>query len=148
MPRSRRPKRERDEGALPGEWTVREAWPFPSGAEIEQRFEELIRRRWGSRSAEPPADVFVLGRELMVELDLPGVELESVQVRYERGELLVEAHRPAAAPGEQARPARLERSRGALRRRIPLPPLPGAGRVEFRLEAGVLRVHVRPEDET
>ena len=38
-----------------GFWELIEAWPFPEAAEIEQRFEELIRRRW-VRAYEPPAD--------------------------------------------------------------------------------------------
>lgn len=144
---SRRPKRGRKPGPLPSDWTLQEAWPFPSGLEIEARFEELIRRRWVGGAREVPADVFILGRELVVELDLPGVEQESLRVRLERGELFVEAQRAASLPAEEARPARLERARGALRRRVPLPTAPSEGRVEFQLEAGVLRVRVRPKEE-
>jgi HSP20 family protein len=92
-------------------------------------------------------DVFFHGREVLVEVDLPGVERESVQVRLERGELLVEAHRSPSPPGEAARPARLERVRGRIHRRVPLPAPVETGRVEFDLEGGVLRVRVRPEND-
>lgn len=134
------------EGSSLGEWTLGEVWPFPSSAEIEARFEELIRRRWSGGAGQPPADVFVLGREVWVEIDLPGVERESVSVRFERGQLLVEAERMPTSSPREARPALLERIRGPLRRRVPLPKLAGRGRVEFELEGGVLRVRVVPEE--
>ena len=138
---------ERPSGASwPREWTLSEAWPFPSVAEIEARFEELLRRRWVGAEPELPADVFVLGRELRVEVDLPGVEQESLRVRLESGALVVEAHRPPAVREDELRAARLERARGALRRRVPLPTRPRAGQVDFRLEAGVLKVRVLPEE--
>ena len=137
-----------DQAARPREWTLRAAWPFPSVAEIEARFEELLRRRWaGEQPAQAmPADVFTLGRELLIELELPGVDQETLRVRLESGALLVEAHRPPTAREDDLRPARLERTRGPLRRRVPLPTRPRAGRLDFRLEAGVLRVRVLPDE--
>lgn len=131
----------------PSFWEVPGPWPFPSSAEIEQRFEELVRARWGEREGSAPADVFIYGEEIWVEMDLPGVPAEAVRVMLERGMLLVEAIRPAAPPEEQARPARIERRRGPIRRRVPLPAPLAAARIEFRLESGVLRVRLRPEEE-
>jgi len=143
--RKSRPKRRRkSEVDLPEAWKLADAWPFPSSVEIERRFEELIRGRWGAVSGEMPVDVFFHGRDVFVELDLPGVERESIQVRLEQGELFVEAHRPPTPPDENVRAARLERQRGTIRRRVPLPE-PVEGRVEFDLKSGVLRVRVRPE---
>lgn len=140
-------KGDKPEEPRPPFWEVPGPWPFPSSAEIEQRFEELVRARWGGREGSAPADVFIYGEEIWVEVDLPGVPEEAVRVVLERGMLLVEASRPAPASGEQAQPARIERPRGPIRRRVPLPAPLAAARIEFRLESGVLRVRLRPEEE-
>ena len=144
--RKRRREREPEpESRLPERWKLAEGWPFLSGAEIERRFEETIRARWGTPAgAGVPVDVFFHGREILIEVDLPGVERESVEVRLEEGEILVEAHRVPGPRGEDVRPARLERVRGRIRRRVPLPARVESGRLEFDLEGGVLRVRLRP----
>jgi HSP20 family molecular chaperone IbpA len=124
-------------------WEISASWPFPSAAEIERRFEQHIRGRWGE--AELPAmDVFIVGSEVWVEVDLPGVAEEEVEASVQCGVLLIEATRRSALPAEEARPARLERPRGKLRRSIPLPAQVEPAQLEYRLESGVLLVRVWP----
>ena len=127
-------------------WELARSWPWPSVDEIERRFEELIRDRWGSSPPTPPADVFVAEESIWVELDLPGVEMADVRVRTEAGWLWIEAIRRPRPPSESARAARVERPRGALRKAVPLPPGLHATPVEVTLEAGVLRIHLRKEE--
>ncbi len=127
---------------LPGDWRL------PTEEEIHERFEARIRRRWRKPAEEPPVDVFVVENEIWVEMDLPGVAEGEVSTHFEAGAVLVEAFRQLAPPAESARPARLERPRGKLRRRIPLPAAPRAARVESLLRGGVLRVRVVPEPES
>lgn len=132
----------------PSRWEIAADWPFPSAGDVARRFEELIGRRWRAASVEPPADVFVLEKEIVVEMDLPGVEEGGVVLRVEGETLWVEATRRIALPAEAARPARLERSPGLIRRQVPLPRVVAHARVEYSLERGVLRVRVRgPNDE-
>jgi HSP20 family molecular chaperone IbpA len=129
------------------------SWPFVSAAEVEERFEQLVRRRWisprgpsaGSRPREagPPVDVFVADGDIWVEVDLPGVTPETVRARLEDGDLVVEAERLAAAPARGARATSVERPQGRLYRRIPLPRLAGPARLEHDFEGGVLRVRIR-----
>jgi HSP20 family molecular chaperone IbpA len=127
-------------------WEISASWPFPSSAEIETRFEQHIRGRWGA--AELPAtDVFIVGSEIWVEVDLPGVEEEEVHATVQGGVLMIEATRRSAPPAEKARPARLERPRGKVRRSIPLPAEVEPAQLEYRLESGVLLIRVRPRKE-
>jgi HSP20 family molecular chaperone IbpA len=123
------------------------AWPFPSPDEIERRFERLIRSRWGGTASVPAADVFVHGREVWVEVDLPGVIEQEVRARVEAGVLVIEATRRFVPPAREARPAALERPRGPIRRAVPLPTRARRARLEYRLESGVLRVRILPEEE-
>ena len=80
--------------------------------------------------------------EVWIELDLPGVEQGEVSAYIEENAVWVEATRRIAPPVPEARPARLERPRGQLRRRIPLPVTTQAATLDVRLEAGVLRVRI------
>jgi HSP20 family protein len=124
-------------------WELETSWPGLSIEEIERRFDELIRGRWGPLS--PPADVFVEESCLWVEVDLPGVERGDVRVRAEGGTLWIEAVRRSQPPSQSARPARVERSQGMLRRAVTLPPGVRVGPAEITLEGGVLRVCLRIE---
>jgi HSP20 family molecular chaperone IbpA len=152
MARRERPGPEKEGGGeappeSPSRWEIAADWPFPSAGDIARRFDELIGRRWRAGPGEPPADVFVLEKEIVVEMDLPGVEEGGVVLRVEGEMLWVEATRRIAPPAE-ARPARLERSLGPIRRVVPLPRVVAHARVEYSLERGVLRVRVSgPSDE-
>lgn len=126
-------------------WELGSSWSWPSVDEIERRFEELIRGRWGPGVPAPLADVFVAEEYVWVEVDLPGVEAGDVHLRTERGALWIEATRKARPPSESARPAHVERPQGALRRAVPLPFAIRAEPVEVTLAEGVLRVRLRVE---
>ena len=123
-------------------WELSIDWPYPSRREVERRFEELIRGRWAADET-PPVDIFVSHSEIRVELDLPGVIESTVRARLERGALLIEARRSGVAPSERLQATRLERRRGDIRMRVPLPTKVEAPRLEYRLESGVLEARVR-----
>jgi HSP20 family molecular chaperone IbpA len=130
-------------------WVVPACEGFRSTAELEQRFEELMRGRWRPRSGgEPPVDVFLVGSELWVEVDLPGVAESQVRVGIEGGELVIEARRELEPPARHAPALRRERSGGILRRRLRLPRRIERPVVAVRSHAGVLEVRIRPADET
>lgn len=133
-------------GELPeSPWQL--SWPLPSVESLEREMADLAQLAWHAAEQELPADVFVIGDSIFVEVDLPGVQQSEVAARIEQGCLVIEASRRAAPPSQTAVPTRLERRHGTLRRRLPLPPGVLAARLELELEAGVLRVYVRPEPE-
>ena len=119
---------------------IRALWP--SLAEVERRFDEMLRSRWGGASEVPPADLFVAADEVRIEMDLPGVSEEDVRVRVEQHQLIIEGQRVHACD-EQIRPAALERWQGAFRRQFPLPSEWEHVSHQLRLVSGVLRVRVR-----
>lgn len=129
-------------------WIVASGWPGAIAAHVERRFDELIHTRWRSRTGdEPPADVFLVGRELWVEVDLPGIDESQVQVRVEPGLLVIEARRELALPAREAEALQRERTPGVLRRRLRLPLTFERPACEVRCECGVLRVRIRSSDE-
>jgi HSP20 family molecular chaperone IbpA len=127
-------------------WKIPIPFAWASAEEIEKRFEERVRGRWLAGEAPVPADVFLCGEEVVVVVDLPGVPMHDVQLQASGAALVIEATRRAHVPAAEARAAFLERPRGLLRKVVPLP-----RRVretfEVELEAGVLVVRLRVEDE-
>lgn len=137
---------EREQGYV--HWLVEAAFPGHSAQEVRRRFDERIRARWQPRAgSEPPADVFIVGRELWIEVDLPGVPESQVSVRIESGELVIEARRELEPPERDAPALRRERVSGVLRRRLSLPAPIARPALETRCESGVLRVRIRPEED-
>lgn len=139
-------KGEGSEGQAPeSRWQL--SWPLPPVESLERQMADLAQLAWHTAEQELPADVFVIGDEICVEVDLPGVQASEVVARIEQGCLVIEASRSPAPPSEKAVPTRLERRHGSIRRRLPLPSGVFAAHLELELEAGVLRVYVRPERE-
>jgi HSP20 family molecular chaperone IbpA len=129
-------------------WLVAASWAVPAAADVRRRFDELIHSRWQPRAGtEPPADVFLVGEELWIQVDLPGVEESQVQVRLEAGELIIEARREPDPSTRDAPALQRERMPGTLRRRLHLPRTPAHPALEVRCEAGVLRVRIWAREE-
>ncbi|WP_439817314.1 Hsp20/alpha crystallin family protein [Zavarzinia sp. CC-PAN008] len=70
---------------------------------------------------EPPLDVVETDQGLAIIVALPGVDPQAVQVRYERGQLIVEAERRLPVNPQAARIHRLEIPYGRFERRIGVP---------------------------
>ncbi|MBW2272493.1 MAG: Hsp20/alpha crystallin family protein [Deltaproteobacteria bacterium] len=125
-------------------WEISTKRAFPTARDVEQRFEERLRR-WRAPRSEAPVDVFVLDDGILVQMDLPGVDESDLRARIEEDCLVVEAIRRREPPAEGARAALLERPRGPLHRRIPLPVKPGTARLVYELRSGVLLLRLIPE---
>jgi HSP20 family molecular chaperone IbpA len=134
-----------EQGPTAARWQLSGGVRRLSREEIERRFEQRLRDRW-SAERQPAVDVFVLGSEVHVQIDLPGVETQDVHAHIEGEFLSVEAQRRIRPPDAAAFPAALERSRGPFRRRVPLPRAVPRARLEYRLEAGVLYVRIVPDE--
>jgi HSP20 family protein len=109
-----------------------------------RRFFNLLASTSRQPAWEPPVDMFVLERELLVSVALPGVRADEIVVELSSQGLWVraESHLPRLA--HQARIVRLEIPYGRIERRIELP----AGRYELlgqELLDGCLRIRLAGE---
>lgn len=82
---------------------------------------------------------------LFVQIDLPGVRREAIQVLLDGNVLLVRAQRSREVP-EGARPAALERLTGLVERRVLLPGGIDPAHFDAELRDGVLHVTLRRRD--
>jgi HSP20 family protein len=88
---------------------------------------------------QPAANVWEQGDALMVEMEVPGVKSDQLDISVAGGELTVRIERPETAP-EGAAYHRRERAVGSLSRVIHLPVEVDTDRVQADLRDGVLTI--------
>jgi len=103
-------------------------------------FRELDRAASGARAGFP-MDAYRHGDEVVVHLDLPGVDPSSLDLSVHRRVLTISAERPAPA-AEGAEVLVRERPRGRVQRRLVLAEALDTERIEARYEHGVLTLTI------
>ena len=88
---------------------------------------------------QPAANVWEQGDALQVEMEVPGVKSDQIDISVAGGELSVKIHRPEVAE-EDVTYHRRERPTGAISRVLRLPVEVDADRVEAELHDGVLLI--------
>ncbi len=101
------------------------------------------RPGWGTRArpAAMPMDAWRDGEQIVVQFDLPGVDLYSVDLDVPRNALTVRAERRTST-GEDTEMIAAERPRGVLRRQVILGDTPDTARVQASYTAGVLTLRI------
>lgn len=97
-------------------------------------------------TAAMPMDVCRRGDELIVEIDLPGVDRDAISLTVERGVLQVHARREARRR-EDDQVLLAERPMGEVTRRLALGDGLDLTRVDAGYEAGVLRLRIPVAEE-
>lgn len=108
-----------------------------------RELDRLTQQVLGSaaKPAAMPMDAFRDGDTFLVELDLPGVAPESIDLDVERNVLTVRAERrPSAAEGSEVVIA--ERPTGLFTRQLFLGETLDTDRIDASYEAGVLRLRI------
>ena len=109
-------------------------------------FRDLDRpaqHRWGTkaRPATMPMDAWREGEQIVMQFDLPGIDLYSVDLDGPRNVLTVRAERRPAT-GEDTETIATERPQGVLRRQMMLRDTPDTDRVQASYTAGVLTLRI------
>ena len=105
--------------------------------------DRLAQQVWGTatRPAAMPMDAWRDGEQIVVQFDLPGVDMYSVDLDVPRNILTVRAERRGST-GEDAEMIAAERPRGVLRRQLILGDTPDTDRVQASYSAGVLTLRI------
>jgi HSP20 family protein len=106
-------------------------------------FDRLAQQVWGTttRPAAMPMDAWRDGEQIVVQFDLPGVDMYSVDLDVPRNILTVRAERRRST-GEDTEMIAAERPRGVLRRQLILGDTPDTDRVQASYSAGVLTLRI------
>jgi len=84
--------------------------------EIHALFEELIHKPWGAACWTPPVDVWENVDAFIIEMDLPGVNGDQVQIRAHDRTLMVEGQRERVPHPKQTSSRLHERCDGRFSR--------------------------------
>jgi HSP20 family protein len=90
----------------------------------------------------PPVDITERKDAYLVAVELPGVELEDLEITFEDGLLTIQGERHAAHDPAAEKIHRAERRYGVFRRSITLPSHVEADKIEASAQDGVLQVLV------
>jgi len=106
----------------PGPWMWGDTVALLEQADRMQR--QFFRLAGGAERArwEPPVDVFADGDEILVEVALPGVPADRIELVFAPGELVVRGERRLPRRLASAAIQRLEIPHGRFERRLALPP--------------------------
>ena len=129
---------------------VRSVWD-PFGALVRQRdgeFDRLVRRAFGTNGTVtgfvPAADVVRDGGDVVVTLELPGVDIENdVQVEVVEGRLRVSGNRGEQKSSEKDGIVVRETRSGSFHREFALPEHVTADDVDADYDRGLLKIRVR-----
>ncbi|MGW5694326.1 Hsp20/alpha crystallin family protein [Streptomyces asiaticus] len=108
-----------------------------------RELDRLVDRVWGTAAhpAGMPMDAWREGHTFFVELDLPGVNPESIDLDVERNVLTVKAERKQAYDADSDTVI-TERPAGTFSRQLFLGDTLDAEQIEASYEAGVLKLRV------
>ncbi len=122
--------------------------PIAAGApDMEGRLDQLRRWLagppfWTTREGlwHPAVDIHERDGEIVVEVEIPGMKGEQIDVSIERRHLLVEGSRPASSVAEEGEARYRERPVGRFHRVVHLPGPVDADAASATYEDGVLTV--------
>jgi HSP20 family protein len=107
-----------------------------------REFDRLTQQMLGTRArpAAMPMDAWRDGDHVVIELDLPGVKADSIDLDVERNVLTIRAERPELDPEREM--VAVERPRGVFSRQLFLGETLDTGKVEAGYHDGVLRLTI------
>lgn len=91
---------------------------------------------------QPRADVYESPDALLFQIEVPGMEISHLRIRFEPESLVIEGVRPQTECGPTHRCLQVETESGAFRRTFALPREVDGGAIEARLDLGILHVSV------
>ena len=119
--------------------------------EIDRMFDSLLPR--GDGDAEqavwtPRVDLAETDQAYVIQLDVPGMTKEDLEVNYQDGSLTVSGDRRQGEKEDGASYVRVERRFGRFYRSFDLPKSVDSTKIEATYEAGVLRIEVPKAEES
>ena len=118
--------------------------------EVSRVFDDFgLGRAWGREPASgnlvtwaPRADVTQHNDEIVIRLDLPGMEKDDVKVNVTEGAITIHGERHRAQDEQRDGVYRSERSYGAFYRTIALPPGVNTDQAKASFKNGVLEIRM------
>jgi HSP20 family protein len=119
--------------------------PFTALSRLDDEFDNLVRRTFGTASYQyvPPVEMATDGADVVITLELPGVDPNEVDIEVADGRLTISGERHDRAENNRGKVLVREVRYGAFRRTFQLPEGVTAEQVEAEADHGLLRVRVK-----
>lgn len=119
--------------------------PFTALSRMDDEFENLVRRTFGSASYQyvPPVDMATDGGDVVITLELPGVDPSDVDIEVADGRLTISGERHGRTEDTRGKVLVRELRYGTFQRTFQLPEGVGHEQVEAEADHGLLRVRVK-----
>ena len=130
-------------------WGLRGFESFPGMETIRREMDTLFGSLAGMLEGwVPPLDVYEKDGEMVIRVDLPGIEKQDVKVKVLDDVLTIEGERRTEKKIEQENYRCREATYGTFTRRIALPNPVEEYEVKATFENGVLEIHIPLKAET
>jgi HSP20 family protein len=130
--------------------------PFRELAALQNEMGRFMNQMWGTPTSGPgngvtawlPAlDAWETDDEIVLALDLPGIQEEQVSIEVDDGVLTVSGERERTVEQRSDRFSRFERRYGTFSRSVTLPQGAREEAIKAEFKDGVLEIHVpKPEE--
>jgi HSP20 family protein len=130
--------------------------PFRDLMSIQGELNRLFGRTYAGMDSDqagpagswmPPLDIFEQKDQYVVNLELPGIDPNDVEVSVEDSTLVVRGERQFYRDVDEESFHRVERRFGAFSRSLALPSTADPQRIEASFDKGVLSVHIPKAEE-
>jgi len=130
--------------------------PFRDLVALQNRVNRILGDRLGQVLGEesltgtvtPPVDIYECADELVLEADLPGMNLEDLDIRIEDNTLTIHGERKQRQDVPEGSYHRAERCYGVFTRSFSLPNTIDAGKIQAGYNSGVLRLTMAKREES
>lgn len=123
---------------------------FNLDREIEAAFASLIHDPWrqdvGTRGWQPAMDLYETEEAYLLEVDLPGVSRDDLELRIEDRRVFLRGHRRSVRVSQSERGVRIERAKGEFERAVTLNQPVDPDRAEVNYDEGILRIKLPKRD--
>jgi HSP20 family protein len=119
--------------------------PFTALSRLDDEFDDLVRRTFGATTYQyvPPVEMATEGTDVVITLELPGVDVSDIDIEVVDGRLTISGERKDHWEDSRGKVLVREMRYGAFRRTFQLPDGVGPDQVEAESDKGLLRVRVK-----
>jgi HSP20 family protein len=130
--------------------------PFRDLLSLQERmnrlFEDRLARVRGEEpmtgSFAPPVDIYETEQAIVLEVDVPGLKLEDLDIRVENNTLTIRGERQQSTEVKEENYHRVERYYGSFTRSFAVPNQVDPQKIEATYENGVLRLTMAKREES
>jgi HSP20 family protein len=136
--------------------TVLTRWePFREFTTLQDRMNRLFRDSFGDARDEalttsnfaPPVDVYEDEHNIVLKIEVPGIDEKDIDVRIENNTLTVHGERKFEKEEKEENFRRVERQYGSFTRSFTLPNTVDAEKVQAHYDKGILKVQLAKKAE-